>query len=93
MARPGKYEASGDIGEALHEISLNGFSQCETGDAVMGSGHYSLLIGTGVPGAEFAILREDNSGFIDYEAFDSEDEALAAWDAVLEEAEEEEKEE
>ena len=72
---PGKFEASGEIGESLYEMSLAG--GC---DAEVPHPWRALLLNTGLPCAPNAILWETEPGFIDYEAFDTEAEARGAFE-------------
>lgn len=87
MARPGKFEASGDIGERLHELSMDGVDE-ELGD-VGDFGWYGLLLDVeGVPDVRHAIVTEDNDGFFDYESFDTKADALKEWKRIEKEYEE-----
>lgn len=82
MSNPGKFEASGDTGEALWALSLEGLSTYDTLGSSDGFGWYGLLLDTGIDGAEYAILTEDSNGFVEYVAYETGDDALAAWDEL-----------
>lgn len=79
--RPGKFEASSEIGEKLHEISLDGCDE-ELGD-VQDFGWYGLLIDSGCEDAKFAIASEDSDGFVDFESFATEAKAREAWKKLV----------
>ena len=85
---PGKFEACADedVGRTLHEMSLDGC--CETVGDVADFGHFCLLTGTGIAGAEHAIVEEDGQGFVTYTTFDTEEDAREAFAEVEREAEE-----
>jgi len=76
---PGKFEASGPIGEKLYEMSLD-FLDDQSGSVYEGGWH-GLLIDTGLKCAPNAIISEDSQGFVEYEAYRSR---KAAWAAFAE---------
>jgi hypothetical protein len=77
--------------EELYDMSLDGCLDGECGNAA-DSGWYGLLLNTGVEDAEHAILFEDGQGFVDYETFDSEQQARVEFERIEEEIAEEEDE-
>ena len=78
--RPGKFETSGEIGEKLYAMSMDGDDGvAERGE---GEGAYVLLLDTGIPCAPHAILVEDSQGFVDYQAFGEAREAQETFDAI-----------
>jgi len=63
MARPGKFESSGSVGEALWELSLDGVD-AELGSTDEPPGRWwGLLTKTGIKGARHAIVTADSQGF------------------------------
>ena len=84
--QPGKFEGnmSHKTAELLYEISMNGNNDKEIGGEM---GWYGLLLNTGIPGAEYAIISEDNDGFFSYRPFDNEEEARKDWTEIEEEYE------
>lgn len=72
-----RYEGSHDreLAAALTAISVNGFHDLELGSVQENGAHYAQ-IGP-------YVLRTDEQGFIDFEAFDSEREATDALNARL----------
>jgi len=75
---PGKFESSGEIGEKLDAIMLNGFSDEELG-SVLETGHYALLLNTGLPCAPHAIVETDTQGFVDYNSYETKEGCMKAW--------------
>ena len=91
---PGKFESSGEIGEKLHAIVGEGGLDDEAGDVNGPGDHwYGLILESGVPGAEYAVVSESNQGFFEYTAFDTPEEARAEFDRIAAEVSEEESEE
>mgnify|MGYP003148685162 CR=1 FL=1 len=78
MGYGGKFETSGHLGEALHEMSLDGTDE-QLGD-VEDFGWYGLLVNTGLRCAPHAILSIDGFGFVDYQDYDTESAARDVWD-------------
>lgn len=74
---PGKFEASGYVGEKLYEMSLDGGADEECGDSDWG--WYGLMLKTGIRGASNVILSIDSNGFVDYETFPTASAARAAY--------------
>lgn len=83
---PGKFEGceNEDIGKKLYEITLDGGPDAELGE-VDGFGWYGLIADTGIPEAPHVIVWEDNNGFFDYRAYESEQEARERWEALEDE--------
>lgn len=86
--RPGKFEGSGKLGEALHEmVSDSSFLDDELGD-VNDFGWYGLVIDAKVPGHRgmiHAIVNEDSLGFFDVTVYPSKAKAHTAWDRLKDE--------
>lgn len=84
----GKFEGSGKLGEALHEmVSDSSFLDDELGD-VNDFGWYGLVIDAKVPGHRgmiHAIVNEDSQGFFDVTVYPSKAKAHTAWDRVKDE--------
>jgi hypothetical protein len=82
---PGKFEGNADesLAERLHQMTLDGGPDEETGD-VQESGWYGLLIDTGEDDAPHAIVEEDSQGFFSYESYENEAEAREAWKKLVE---------
>jgi RIO-like serine/threonine protein kinase len=78
---PGKFEESGEVGERLYELAMDGCDD-EVG-SVQDLGWYGLLIGTGLQCAPHAIVCENIDGFFNFQDYDTEEEARRAWDDVL----------
>jgi len=89
---PGKFESSGNIGEVLHGMTMDGSADEEAGDVQYAYGWNGLMVNTGVKGAEHVIVNEDSNGFFDYTAYDTEAKARAAWKALTKEINEAEAE-
>lgn len=79
---PGKFEASGPLGEKLYELSLDGGLEDELGDNSMGETWYGLLLDTGLACAPFAILSEDSQGFVEYGAYDTKEKVMRDWERI-----------
>lgn len=89
--RPGKFESSGEIGKQLYEIVGDGGVDDEAGDVNGPGDHwYGLLLETGIPGAEHAVVSESNQGFFEYTAFEKPEDARAEFDRISAEVSEEE---
>lgn len=87
---PGKFETSGALGEALHEIIMDGFAD---DDAIDGDASYSLLTfpdgartvdEKGQTTEEFrgAIVYESSDGFVDVTTYATAGEAQAEFDRI-----------
>lgn len=87
---PGKFESSGELGEYLHEITMDSGQDEELGD-VQDFGWYGLFNGIKVPGIKkkvYAIVSEDSQGFWDVYEYNSSKEVMKAWDKLSHEYEE-----
>lgn len=89
--RPGKFEGcpNQDVGETLHSIVGQGFTNEEIGD-VNELGWYGLILDAGEDIPELAdsphvIVNEDSNGFFTYEAFPSESYAMDRWATIQKE--------
>lgn len=80
---PGKFEGNlkPEIAEELYMMSLDGVDD-EEGSSAYGGWH-GLLLSTGISDAPNAIVYEDSQGFVEYEPFDTQEQALAAWDDLV----------
>ena len=78
IRRPGKFEASGEMGERLYELLLDGADE-EAGSVSEVGWFAALLLDTGLSCAPHAILMEDDAGFVFYESFDDAEAARAAF--------------
>ncbi len=87
--RPGKFESSGDIGEKLRDITLNGMCEDECGSVTENGHWYGLLTKTGIRGASNAIVVESDQGFFDYETYPSAAAARAKFNKIARELAEE----
>jgi hypothetical protein len=89
--RPGKFENSGNIGERLHQLTLDGTLDDECGDVNGPGDHwYGLILESGIPEAEYAVVSESNSGSFAYTAFATPELARAEFDRICAEVVEEE---
>ena len=78
VRHPGKFEGSGEIGEKLHSLMVDGSIDEEVGD-VDGFGWYGLIINTGLDCAPDVIVSESSQGFFEYTIYSSPREARDAW--------------
>ena len=76
----GKYDSK--TTELLNEISLNGFADDECGSVTENGLWNALLLDTDIPRAKYAILQEDDQGFVYSQAFDTESDVTVAWDEI-----------
>ena len=74
-----------EVTERLSNMALDGFCEEEFGSVTEEGFWYGLLLDTGVPEALFAILREDNEGFVYSDVYASEQEALSTWQVLYQE--------
>ena len=76
----GKYDSK--TTELLNEITLNGFADDECGSVTENGLWSALLLDTEIPRAKYAILQEDDQGFVYSQAFDTESDVTVAWDEI-----------
>jgi len=67
--------------EKLWDLSLDGCLNDECGNVADGE-WYGLLINTGIDGAEHAIITQDGQGFVEYAAYDTEEQARKEYDRI-----------
>lgn len=67
--------------EALWDLTLDGAHDEECGDSSFDR-WYGLCLNTGIDGAEHAIVHEDTQGFVDYETYDSAQEARSEFERI-----------
>jgi len=82
--RSGKFELSGDDGENLHQMTMEGWQDDELGDVQGGFGWHALLIDTILPDAQHVIVHEDEDGFFDFTTYPSKAAAERAWERLQE---------
>jgi hypothetical protein len=82
---PGKFEACNDLdaAESLYDQVMQSFQDDEVG-SVQELGWYGLILNSGIPGAEIAIVNEDSNGFFTYQVFDNEADAYNRWEKIQE---------
>ena len=68
--------------EQLWNMSLDGCLDGECGGVAEFGEWYGLLLNTGIDGAEHAILREDSQGFVDYDVYDTEEQARKEFERI-----------
>lgn len=89
-SEPGKFESSGDVWRRLHEIVGNGMQDDEAGDVNGPGDHwYGLVLESGIPGAEYAVISESKSGSFDFTRFDTPEEARSEFNRIAAEIAEE----
>ena len=86
----GKFEGSGEIGEKLYELSMDGCTK-ELGD-VEGFGWYGYLENTGLSCVPHAVLIADSQGFITYAGYNRKRELDEDWQRLEREYEQWEEE-